>query len=168
MRLGKALTLGCAGVALIGLTGCAGTASQAGPGLTRVFVPPPPLGKSNSTITVVPARASKKASAEKSWGKSETPGGQSQALPSPPSTTTALVGSPGGKSLYDLKGRTALQSTNSVARPSGARSAKTDGKKEVPIPVLYESVGPPSASPAKEEQPAQTPAEVEFDPRLAS
>ncbi len=167
-RLGKSIRFACMGLGALALTACSGVASQAGGNLTRVFVPPPPLGSSSSTITVVPARTSKKTPAEKSWGKSDTPGGQSSVQSADPVRATASRLSPTGtKSFYDFQANPAehhdaLPGRNAVSAP------KMNGKKEVPVPVLYESGGTQSPQSPEEAPTGSAPSEQQFDPRLSS
>ncbi|MCX7625680.1 MAG: hypothetical protein N2Z21_05655 [Candidatus Sumerlaeaceae bacterium] len=144
------------------ISGCASVTSQGSGGLTRVFVPPPPLGASSSTITVVPAKRGGAKTPEKSWGTTETSGGSAY-NPSQKDQPQAAanVEHQGISSLYDVS---ASPSGRSVEQPV-KRSASKPLPQEKPVPVLYEK--------KKERQPAgpsreDLPGESDFDPRLAS
>ena len=163
-----ALTAVLLGGAMV-LSGCATTTGgRGGSALGRVFVPPPPAGGGSSTITVVPAKSGRKAPQEKSWGKTDTPGGSASAAPGTrsPAVADAASGSASPiRSLYDA----------AAARPHAAQGVRpapaktTAGQRagtNVPVPVLYQAPahGDSITAPASDQEDFAG----EYDPRLSS
>jgi len=145
------------------LFGCAGVGTQTGGNLTRVFVPPPPLGAGSSTITVVPSRKGASKATEKSWGQSDAPGGSAAAAP--PSSVTTASGPPRGGigSIYDLNATTPRDAKTGASASKPTKN--TAPAPEKPVPVLYNKTGGAAVSPTDSENSSDS---ADFDPRLSS
>lgn len=162
MKFTGAFMSGVLAVGVILTSGCASVSTQGSGGLTRVFVPAPPLGAGSSTITVVPAKRGSTKPAEKSWGPSETPGGSAANTAQKEQTIASTNGEQRSiSSLYDMSGARAGESIQQPVMRSGSKPMP----KEKPLPVLYEKKKDPSPDAPAHQDPSS---DTSFDPRLAS
>lgn len=162
MKFTRAFLSGVLAVGVVLTSGCASVSTQGSGGLTRVFVPPPPLGGSSSTITVIPAKRGGTKPAEKSWGPSETPGGSAANTAHQEQTVASISGDQQTvTSLYEISGARGGEGVQGTVKHSGAKPIP----QEKPMPVFYER--------KKDKLPAEPsqqlpPTDADFDPRLAS
>lgn len=157
VAIGAGLFLAC------WLSGCTTTGAASGSMVPKVLVPPPPLGKGSSTITVVPAKSASRRSEGKRGDGQETPGGGTRTSGVCPRQQTS--------SYYELmsprRGSKSAMATK-TATPSGAPDEVPT--TQVPVPVLYQGPSSPTRNSETPLMPKEAPSQEtgERDPRLAS